>query len=227
MALSTSAQADVLMWDLLADCSQGAKEVKLKMTYSIADYWFDGDPMDKSKVLYACGGTCAGPHELATPITWKEVGTSCWCMMSGKEVPTQDDCPQGDYAKCSATMETTLPYSCNELAYTKICSSSTCEPGGNMTYGPSAVCAELEPLAAADQCLAHVAAPIKHFMGLGSMDGIGEKRSSLPADPDGVDVDVDEGGCSISIGAANVSLLTLLLFAAGLSLLVSRRRQGR
>jgi hypothetical protein len=225
LALPMTARADVLAWDLFADCPQGAGEVKLKMSYSIANYWVS-DPLSESQVLYACGGACEGPHELATPITWRETGTSCWCMMTGKEVPTADDCPPGDYAKCSAIVEATLPYSCDELAYNTICTSPSCKPEGEMMYGPAAVCAELKPRAGADQCLAPVA-PILRFQVLEIENNSNNSNISdnscthtgcLPTDS------VDEGGCSISTGAANASLLTLLLVAAGLSLLLSRRR---
>jgi hypothetical protein len=105
-------------------------------------------------------------------------------------------------------VEATLPYACDALGHDKICNREACAAADDMMYGPDGVCAELTPSASASQCFAQVSQ--------------GDLLTMDP--PTGQVVEMDElGGCSV--GAANASLMTLLLVLAGLSLLLSRKRR--
>jgi len=197
-----SARADIMVWDLVADCPTAGKEVRLKMSYSVEDPQSPGtynkDRREEAKTVYACGGTCGEAKALATPINWAYKDTSCTCYPSGKK-ETCD--PTDSYRKCAATYEASLPYDCGALAYQKICVSPTCKDDGlTAMMEDSAPCAELAPLTQASQC--------------------------LPADSiDTVPSEAESGGCSFSSRTASASLLSMLALVAGLSLL--RRRHGR
>jgi hypothetical protein len=213
-----AARADLLVWDLLASCPAGKQEVKLKMTYSLAGYW-QTDPLKASQTLYGCGGGCQ-PGLLSSSVSWQAAKTSCWCLPSGTEVQSEDACGPNEYAKCSAVVEATLPYSCDQLAYTKICNRAVCEAKDDMMYGPDGVCAAIKPSTAADQCLATPAMVVRAGE-LGPNVEAVDQPTSTPTDQELEEM----GGCSISVGTANASLLGLLLLVAGLSLLISRRRR--
>jgi len=209
----TSASADLLVWDLIATCPAGKKEVKLKMHYSVAGYW-STDPIKTSQKLHGCGGVCKTPGVLSSKVDWKKTGHSCYCLPDGAVVSSASECPPNNYAKCSETVEATLPYSCDELGYAEICTSATCEAKDDMMYGPAGVCAKLMPSTTANTCLDTTV----------QMDRVLELSTSGPTTDPTSDAELDElGGCSV--GTANASLLTLLLLVAGLSLLLSRKRR--
>jgi hypothetical protein len=195
------ARADILMWNLVAECQPGAGEVKVTSSFSTG---VEGT----APQLWACGGGCTDMRALATPVTWVHKQTQCTCFPSG--TTPEPDCPQGEYAKCTEVHETTLPYACDALAYTRICVSEKCnidEP----TWMGDAPCAALQPAATANGCLD----PVKQV----------EPMQIMPDPPVGPEADEAAGGCSISAGAANASLLALLLVAAALGLVLSRRRK--
>jgi hypothetical protein len=210
--LPSSASADLLVWELMAECRPSAKSVKLSMTHSV-DEW---STIKSPEKLYACGGGSCKSEALATPITWNTVGTSCTCMPSGKS-KENEGCDEDDfYTKCVQYDEAVLPYSCDELAYDRICVQASCEDGGWSSYGDGAPCATLSPPAGAKQCLTAVE-PIE------TIAKVIDPKKTVTTTP-AKDTVAEEGGCSISgEAAANASLLALLLLVGGLALLRSRR----
>jgi hypothetical protein len=215
---STQAMADMLVWDLVASCPQGQKEVTLKMRFSTPGwpYYANGhipDRLKESQALYACGGTCKA-QALASAINWQKLSTECYCFPSGQKTEETTCSDRNDhYSKCATTVEARLPYDCDQLAHQKICVSPSCEDTGLSTYSgvDGAPCAELSPPAGAEQCL-------------------NEKGEIIPANEaqstNGIIAAPEAGGCAVSPGAMHSSLLGLLFVVGGLSLLISRRRRG-
>lgn len=226
--LATPAKADILVWNLVADCPADKTEVKLTMTSGVEEY-NSLDRAAETTTVYACGGACADPEPLATPISWSYVSTDCTCFPSGKDADATGGCDVDDfYTKCVEIHEAVLPYSCGELGYAKICVSESCEDegiGGMAVEG--APCAELTPPAGADQCLASVEPdPDNNSSNNNSNNtgGNGNTSGTTGTTPP-KDTLGEEGGCSLSgETAANLSLLSLLLLVAGLALLRSRAR---
>lgn len=66
------ANADLLVWDLLATCPAGTQEVKLKMTYSVSNNDWAPIRTTESQKLYGCGGACSTPGLLATSVSLEE-----------------------------------------------------------------------------------------------------------------------------------------------------------
>jgi hypothetical protein len=238
--ISNQAMADLLLWKLVASCPPGQKEVKVEMSYSTPgwpNYTASGhvpDRLKQTNVLYACGSACKA-QTLASSIPWKQTSNKCTCYPSGKEaVNGHCEDPKDIYSKCWATAEAAFAYDCDQMAYQKICVSPTCveeKPESYLGGEPSMPCAELSPPSTAQKCLNEQPEVIYYTEGQTKEDNPNKQADvkalqETQSKQDSSNDVPETGGCTISPGAMNSSLLGFLFVIGGLSMFISRRRRG-